>query len=84
MGWNWDKPEGGMFLWVKGPEDADTSRESVFFQNAVKEGVLYVPGNLCFAPGGPKNYMRLSFGVLERDDLAEAGKRLAKVVRQFN
>ena len=55
-----------------------------FFEKAVKVGVLYVPGDLCFAPGGPKNYMRLSFGVLERDDLLTAGQRLAQVIRHFN
>lgn len=83
LGWTWQKPEGGMFLWVKGPESVDTSRGSIFFENAVKEGVLYVPGDLCFAPGGPKNYMRLSFGVLESHNLIQAGHRLANVIRQF-
>jgi 2-aminoadipate transaminase len=83
MGWNWPKPEGGMFLWLKGPEDADTSREGQLFENAVKEGVLFVPGDLCFAPGGPKNNIRLSFGVLEHHDLAQAGHRLACVMRNF-
>ena len=82
-GWSWSKPEGGMFLWLKGPEAVDTSREGPFFENAVKMGVLYVPGDLCFAPGGPKNYIRLSFGVLEHDDLVEAGKRFAKVIQKF-
>lgn len=83
MGWSWRKPDGGMYLWLKGPDGADTSKDGPFFEKAVKEGVLYVPGDLCFAPGGPKNYMRLSFGVLETDDLVEAGKRLARVIRQF-
>jgi 2-aminoadipate transaminase len=83
MGWNWQKPEGGMFLWLKGPETVDTCLEGAFFENAVKEGVIYIPGDLCFAPGGPKNYIRLSYGVLERHDLVEAGHRLAKVMRKF-
>ena len=83
-GWQWQKPDGGLYLWLKGPEGADTSKDASFFEKAVKEGVLYVPGDLCFAPGGPKNYMRLSFGVLEADELIEAGKRLARVVRQFS
>ncbi|QXD23377.1 PLP-dependent aminotransferase family protein [Opitutia bacterium ISCC 51] len=84
VGWSWQKPDGGLYLWLKGPEGLDTSMEGAFFENAVKEGVLYVPGNLCFAPEGPKNYLRSSYGVLEVDDLVEAGKRLAKVIRQFN
>jgi 2-aminoadipate transaminase len=83
MGWQWAKPGGGMFLWLRGPVEADTSMGSEFFENAVKEGVLYVPGDLCFAPGGPKNYMRLSFGVLGLVDLVEAGKRLARVIRKL-
>ena len=84
MGWTWPIPQGGMYFWAKGPASTDTSRNSRFFENAVKEGVLYVPGDLCFAPGGPKNYIRLTFGVLEPDDLAEAGLRLAKVIKQSN
>lgn len=81
MGWNWEKPGGGMFFWMKGPQGSDTSLKGPMFENAVKEGVIYVPGDLCFAPGGPKNYIRLSFGVLERHDLVTAGQRLAKVMR---
>ncbi|MCZ6671547.1 MAG: PLP-dependent aminotransferase family protein, partial [Verrucomicrobia bacterium] len=84
LGWSWPKPKGGMYLWVKGPPEIDTCRGGEFFENAVKEGVLYVPGDLCFAPGGPRNYMRLTFGVLEPDDLVEAGKRLARVIKQSN
>lgn len=83
-GWYWQKPSGGMFFWVKGPAETDTSIKSPMFENAVKEGVLYVPGDLCFAPRGPKNYMRLTFGVLEPDDLATAGQRLANVIKQSN
>lgn len=81
-GFHWQEPLGGMFIWMKGPAELDFSRSGPFFENAVKEGVLYVPGDLCFAPGGPKNYMRLSFGVLSPDDLVEAGKRLARILRK--
>jgi 2-aminoadipate transaminase len=84
LGWQWPIPEGGMYLWLKGPEHFDTSINSEFFENAVKEGVLYVPGDLCFASVAPKNYMRLSFGVLNQSDLQEAGKRLARVIRGYS
>lgn len=83
-GWTWSKPDGGMYFWVRGPEDMDVSKDSSFFKSAVEEGVIYIPGDLCFASEGPTNYMRLSFGVLEREDLIRAGKRLAKVVKQFS
>jgi len=81
LGWHWTRPSGGMFFWLKGPVSVDTSMGGRLFENAVKEGVIYVPGDLCFAPGGPKNYMRVSFGVLEHHNLVTAGQRLAKVLR---
>jgi len=84
LDWSWDMPEGGLYLWLTGPEHLDTSIESEFCKAAVDAGVLYVPGDLCFAPGGPKNCMRLSFGVLNGDDLREAARRLAKVMRDFS
>jgi len=83
LGWSWDSPEGGLYLWLTGPEHIDTGIDSEFCKAAVEAGVLYVPGDLCFAPGGPKNGMRLSFGVLNGEDLSEAGRRLAKVMRDF-
>ena len=83
-GWVWSKPDGGMYLWVKGPEEMDLSKDSLFFKSAVEEGVIYIPGDLCFASGAPTHFMRLSFGVLEGEDLARAGKRLVRVVRQYS
>lgn len=83
-GWTWPKPDGGMYLWVEGPKNLDLGKDGLFFQSAVKEGVIYIPGGLCFASEGPTHFMRLSFGVLEREDLIRAGKRLVRVVRQFS
>ena len=83
-GWVWSKPDGGMYLWARGPEEMDVSKESLFFKSAVEEGVIYIPGDLCFAGQGPTHYLRLSFGVLEREDLVRAGKRLVRVIRQFS
>ncbi len=83
-GWTWQKPAGGMYFWAKGPEGIDVSKDSSFFKSAAEEGVIYIPGDLCFALGGPTHNMRISYGVLEREDLIRAGKRLAKVVKQFS
>ncbi len=83
-GWNWKIPEGGLYFWAEGPSGSDVSKNSNFFKEAVKEGVLYIPGDLCFAPGGAKNYMRISFGVLDHENLKAAGKRLVAVVKKFS
>lgn len=82
-GWTWSKPEGGLYLWLKGPEQIDTRLDAEFCRHCIDAGVLYVPGDLCFGDDIAVNYMRLSFGVLAEPELREAGRRLAKVVRTF-
>jgi 2-aminoadipate transaminase len=79
-GWQWARPEGGLYLWLRAPDDVTTSMDSAFCRACVREGVLYVPGDLCFGDDAPENYIRLSFGVLNEVQLADAGRRFAKVV----
>jgi len=83
LGWSWSKPEGGLYLWLKGPEAIDTSLESKFCRSCIAAGVLYVPGGLCFDDDGPSNYVRLSYGVLNEAELGEAGRRFVRVAREF-
>ncbi len=82
LGWSWSKPEGGLYLWIRCPEDLDTSLEADFCRECVAHGVVYVPGNLCFGDAAPKNFIRLSFGVLSPSDLQRAGHRLVEVARR--
>lgn len=82
-GWRWRAPAGGLYLWLEGPAGVDTGMESDFARACIKEGVLYVPGNLCFGDDPPGNCVRLSFGVLDESGLTEAGKRFARVARRF-
>jgi 2-aminoadipate transaminase len=62
IGWTWEKPEGGLLMWLKGPDGLDTGLESPFCQACVGAGVLYVPGELCFAAGEPRHSLRLAIG----------------------
>jgi 2-aminoadipate transaminase len=75
-GWRWEAPTGGLYFWLEGPEGLDTSIGSEFCEACLANKVLYVPGDLCFAGGQPRNCVRLSFGVL-------SGGRLDEVVRRF-
>ena len=84
MGWKWSEPTGGMYLWLRAPAGFDTGMETDFCQACVKEGVLYVPGELCFGDNPARNFIRASFGVLSHDQLREAAKRFVKVARQFS
>jgi 2-aminoadipate transaminase len=77
-GWSWSVPDGGLYLWLEGPAGLDTGGESAFCRACLREGVLYVPGELCHGDDAPKNTVRLSFGVLPPEKLAEAGARFCR------
>ncbi len=82
-GWEWARPKGGLFLWLRGPRLLDTRLDSPFFHACLDNKVLYVPGNLCMADGMGKNQVRLSYGVLGLGELEEAGRRFARAAKSF-
>ena len=60
--------------------------KSKVFQSALKNDVLYVPGELCYAPDPtrrkPDNEMRISFGSASEANIREGIKRLGAVLRK--
>jgi len=74
-GWQWASPKGGLILWLRAPKGMDLRMESDFCQRCIAQGVLYVPGDLCFSDGKPWHCARLSSGALPEDKLREAGQR---------
>ncbi len=71
----WREPAGGLYVWARAPKRIRTGAKSKFFQTALKQDVLYVPGALCYADDSarrrPDHEMRLSFGgASERDIIA--------------
>ena len=83
LGWRWREAEGGLYLWLEAPAGLDTGLDSAFCRACVGAGVLYVPGELCFGDDAPKNFIRLSYGVLAEPDLAEAARRFVGVAAQM-
>jgi 2-aminoadipate transaminase len=85
-GVSWHHPKGGLYVWMSLPGSVETGFTSPLFQTAVKNhGVMYVPGELCFAPvqgGRPKNHMRLSYGVQSPEGITDGMERLARAVRE--
>jgi len=77
-GWRWALPEGGLYLWLEGPAGLDTGGDGEFCRACLREGVLYVPGALCHGDAPPRHTVRLSFGVLSPEGLAEAGARFCR------
>ena len=85
-GVEWIHPGGGLYVWMTVPDHMETGFDSRLFREAVQtDGVMYVPGELCYAstmPNRPKNRMRLSFGVQTPDGITEGMGRLSNAVRR--
>ena len=81
----WQETSGGLYFWPELPASCDTSHDGAIFRAALDAGVLYVPGDLCFAPSPlrpkPKNCMRLSFGGTPSAQIEEGIQRLGAVLR---
>lgn len=84
-GVTWIHPRGGLYLWVTLPEDIDTGPDGMLFDLAVRQGVLYVPGQYTYpVEGNPgkRNTMRLSYGVQPPHRIAEGMELLGQAIRE--
>src|ERR1017187_3468152 len=83
----WWEPEGGLYFWARLPRNVPTGVKSRVFLAALKNDVLYVPGEICYADDParrkPNHEMRISFGSASEEDIREGIKRLGKVLRKF-
>ncbi|GAB4029421.1 MAG: PLP-dependent aminotransferase family protein [Elusimicrobiota bacterium] len=77
-GVTWTNPEGGLFLWVRLPEEMSADE---MFQEAIRENVAYVIGSAFHCDGSGKNTMRMNFSYPTLDEIEEGIKRLAKTVK---
>lgn len=79
-GYSWSRPEGGMFIWVEGPEGVDAE---VLYKKAVENNVAFVPGKFFFTePGAGLATMRLNFTMSKEEVLSKAVKTLAEVIKK--
>ncbi len=80
-GVTWTRPQGGLFLWVRLPEQIDTTE---FMKTALEEKVAYVPGAAFFPDNGGHNTMRLNFSYCRPEIIREGIQRLARaIMREF-
>jgi 2-aminoadipate transaminase len=87
-GVHWTQPDGGLYVWLTFPPTVDTGPESRLMRAALREGVLYVPGQFCYVNGVngpvPTHEARLSFGVAPPEQLREAIRRLARAAASLS
>ncbi|MDD5139000.1 MAG: PLP-dependent aminotransferase family protein [Verrucomicrobiales bacterium] len=78
---------GGLYFWARLPKGISAGVKSRVFQTALKNDVLYVPGELCYADDPlrrkPDNEMRISFGSASEANIREGIKRLGAVLEKF-
>ena len=78
---------GGLYFWARLPRNVSTGVKSKVFQTSLKNDVLYVPGELCYAADParkkPDHEMRISFGSASEENIREGIKRLGAVLRKL-
>jgi 2-aminoadipate transaminase len=76
----WQTPQGGLYFWPRLPGRHRSGPRSALFRAALAKGVLYVPGELCYAIDPtrrrPSHELRLSFGNASAKELGTGLERL--------
>ncbi len=79
-GMRWEKPQGGMFLWVTLPEGMDSGE---LLPKALKRRVAFVQGKAFFAdPKEGRSTLRLNFTHPTDEQITEGVRRLGAVINQ--
>jgi 2-aminoadipate transaminase len=75
---HWNRPQGGMFIWVRLPTNIDCDD---LLQDAIKEKVAFVPGTSFYVSHPAANTMRLSFVTVSPEKIEEGVARLGRLIR---
>jgi 2-aminoadipate transaminase len=84
-GVSWRRPDGGLYVWVRLPQGIAAGPTGKLFDTAIRKGVLYVPGEYCYASEGEPietNTLRLSFGVKPCEEIRRGVEKLADAIRE--
>lgn len=80
-GFRWSRPDGGMFLWVQGPDGLDAER---LYKVCVQQGVAFVPGKYCYIEEGKGlETLRLNFTKPTDDEIVRAVEVIAAAAEEF-
>lgn len=77
-GVEWNRPEGGMFVWVKLPKHIDSMK---LLEQSIARNVAFVPGGPFFASQAEHNTMRLSFVTVPPATIDKGVAKLGALIR---
>ncbi|MCI2062515.1 MAG: PLP-dependent aminotransferase family protein [Eubacteriaceae bacterium] len=75
----WEKPKGGLFIWVTLPDNVD-SREVL--DVCLKNKVMFVTGSMFYPNGGINNTLRLNFSWMKEADIIEGITRMGTALHE--
>lgn len=75
----WSNPAGGLFIWVRVPDDVDRKK---LYAMAQENGVNYLPGTSFHYQNRNKPYLRLAFGHLSEQQIEDGIPILARCIRE--
>ncbi|WP_299511733.1 PLP-dependent aminotransferase family protein [uncultured Limnohabitans sp.] len=79
LGLSWNRPVGGMFLWVQLPQGM---KAIPLLDKAVEKGVAFVPGSAFYAGAANESTLRLSFVTATVDQINTGMAALAAAIRE--
>ena len=78
-GFKWSRPEGGMFLWVEGPDGFDM--EALYWK-AIRQNVAFVPGKYFFTSQEEgMETMRLNYTMTDEEAIHHSIRTLSEVIK---
>jgi 2-aminoadipate transaminase len=81
-GVEWNRPEGGMFVWVKLPKHGDKHIDTMkLLEQSIEQHVAFVPGGPFFANEAEHNTLRLSFVTVPPAKIDEGIAKLGALIR---
>ena len=75
----WSNPVGGLFIWVRMPDDVD---RKALWESTQAEGLNYLPGTSFHYQNRNKPYLRLAFGHLTDQEIQDGIPILARCLRE--
>ena len=76
---SWSRPAGGMFIWVRFPDDVDRSQLQAL---ADERGIIYARGSNFHIRRQDIPYLRLAFGFASLDSILEGVQLLGECIHQ--
>ena len=77
----WNRPGGGMFLWVTLPENWDAKD---ILLRCIERNVAFVPGQEFFPDGSGRNTMRMNFSNASPENIEAGIKRMGEVLKKLS